>query len=238
MKMKYYLRGLATGLVIAAVLMSFTADGKRDVSDEEIKERAAKLGMVMPEGGTTLADGRKPQQTGTGESREPGGSGETPETGETGETSGTQETGESGEPQGGAENQNPESGSGSSDVSGTGESKEPEESGATPEPGENGETSGTQGTGENGEPQGGGEDQSPESGSGSGGAAVTVVIYSGYGSNDVARALKNAGLVENAEDFDEFLCENGYDKRICVDVYRIPSGSSYEEIARIITKRG
>lgn len=55
MKAKYYLRGLGIGVIVAVVIMGVTQDGRKEtLSDREIMERAAELGMV--EAGGSLAD--------------------------------------------------------------------------------------------------------------------------------------------------------------------------------------
>ena len=47
MNLKYYLRGLGIGIMVTAVIMSVAADNKKqELSDAEIKARAAQLGMV------------------------------------------------------------------------------------------------------------------------------------------------------------------------------------------------
>ena len=63
MKLKYYLRGVGIGLIIATLIMmiSTALHSNKDISDEEIIARAEKLGMVMKtetktEDKKTLAD--------------------------------------------------------------------------------------------------------------------------------------------------------------------------------------
>lgn len=45
MKLKYYLRGLGIGIIVTAIIMSFTKKPE-EITDAEIKARAAMLGMV------------------------------------------------------------------------------------------------------------------------------------------------------------------------------------------------
>lgn len=66
---------------------------------------------------------------------------------------------------------------------------------------------------------------------------VVITVKSGSGSDTVSRDIANAGLVENASDFDKFLCDNGYSKSIRVGTYEITMGAGYDDIARIITGR-
>ena len=55
MKLKYYLRGLGIGILVTAVIMGVTQGSRKEtLSDREIRERAAALGMVEP--GNSLAD--------------------------------------------------------------------------------------------------------------------------------------------------------------------------------------
>lgn len=67
-------------------------------------------------------------------------------------------------------------------------------------------------------------------------SVISVTVKSGYGSDTVARQLEEAGLVESAADFDRYLIDHGYSKRISVGTYEIIPGTSEEEIAKIITK--
>lgn len=46
MNLKFYLRGLGIGIVVAAILMGVATRGNEPMTDAEIKERAAQLGMV------------------------------------------------------------------------------------------------------------------------------------------------------------------------------------------------
>ena len=57
-------------------------------------------------------------------------------------------------------------------------------------------------------------------------------IVKGDDSGTVARKLQNAGLVENATEFDAFLMQHGYDKKISVGVVEIPLNATWMEIAQ------
>lgn len=51
MNLKYYLRGLGIGIVVTAVVMGVAGNGRKEqLSDAEIKTRAAQLGMVESSG--------------------------------------------------------------------------------------------------------------------------------------------------------------------------------------------
>lgn len=62
MKLKYYLRGLGIGIIVTAVIMGVTSGHRKEtLSDREIRERAAALGMV--EQGNLLADLETPSES-------------------------------------------------------------------------------------------------------------------------------------------------------------------------------
>lgn len=85
MKLKYYLRGLGIGILVTAVIMGVTQGSRKEtLSDREIRERAAALGMVEP--GNSLADleaAETPAATETPEAIETPAATEIPEAAET-----------------------------------------------------------------------------------------------------------------------------------------------------------
>lgn len=64
--------------------------------------------------------------------------------------------------------------------------------------------------------------------------SVTIQIARGDGSYTVSKKLEEAGLVESATAYDQFLYQNGYDKKIRAGSVEIPAGAADEQIARII----
>ena len=66
------------------------------------------------------------------------------------------------------------------------------------------------------------------------GRIITIQVNNGDGSYTVCRKLEEAGLVISASDFDMYLYENGYDKRINVGTFEIPEGADPQQIARIL----
>ena len=78
--------------------------------------------------------------------------------------------------------------------------------------------------------------QEPAAGSATGGAG-TITISSGDSSDRVARKLADAGIVSSAADYDKFLCTHGYDRVLRVGTYDLSAGMSDDEIARVITGR-
>lgn len=56
MKLKYYLRGLGTGIIISTIILSLSIGRSKqaDLSDDEIMERAQELGMEMQSSGVNV----------------------------------------------------------------------------------------------------------------------------------------------------------------------------------------
>ncbi len=76
----------------------------------------------------------------------------------------------------------------------------------------------------------------PTDGENAAGDAVEIVIASGDDSGTVARKLFNAGLIENAAEYDAFLMQHGYDKRLSTGTKTIGVTDSWQEIADKITR--
>ena len=68
------------------------------------------------------------------------------------------------------------------------------------------------------------------------GTDTVITVKSGDSSLSVAKACEKAGLVESATAFDDFMCKNGYDRKISTGTYTIPAGASETDIAKIVTR--
>lgn len=66
---------------------------------------------------------------------------------------------------------------------------------------------------------------------------VTIEISKGDDSGTVARKLYNAGLVENAAEYDAFLMQHGYDKKLNTGTKVISITDSWQDIAEKLAKR-
>lgn len=219
MKLKYYLRGLGIGIVVTALLMGFATKGNQEMSDEEIKARAAELGMVEQ---LTLADMRdNADSSQAGKATEapteapavtevPSAATEVPVTEAPAET--TDMPVESTEV--------PEA----TEIPAEEPTEAPD---ATEDPQNTNTPSDTAGVTE--EPQ----TQPPTAEIL--GDVVQVTIYEGNHSGNVSRVLAEAGLVESATAFDKYLRQNGFSKIINTGTYKITLGTSEEDIAHIIT---
>ena len=60
---------------------------------------------------------------------------------------------------------------------------------------------------------------------------VVIQISNGDDSGTVSRKLKDAGLIDSASDFDAYLMQHGYDKKISAGTVKIEPGSTWIEIA-------
>lgn len=196
MKLKYYLRGLGLGIVIAAAVFSATGRGQRTMTDSEIRMRAAELGMV--EDDTLVLE----EMASTAEREET----QPDSMEETGQAS-TEEESYRSESVQALETQTDQ------------EAFRDEELAGAPEE----ETTDV-----------------PEIDAADTPVAdadiVTVVIRSGDSSESVSKRLEEAGLVSSASAYNQYLCGNGYDKRLAAGSHEIPVGATEEEIARALTR--
>jgi outer membrane biosynthesis protein TonB len=219
MKLKYYMRGLGIGIVVAAVLMGIALGGDKErLSDDEIMARAKALGMVES---SVLADLNKEKETETisendtqsemeDETQEP--SQDEPVKEQQSEPKDEPQTEPEKEPQSEPEK---EPQSEPKDEPQTEPEKEPQTE-PDNQPDEEAQNP----------PQ---EDAQEE--------YVTLVIERGESSVSVSRSLAELGLVESAKDYDRYLCSNGYDKSIKVGTHKIKVGSTEKEIAEIISRK-
>lgn len=216
MKLKTYLRGLGIGIIVTTIVMVITLGGrKKEMSDEEIIARAKELGMVE-----SVAEEPDANNESTPKETERAGEQETENLTET----------ESIAEQGRIEESEPESVKESEPESI--KESEPEsvrESESEPQSEKESESESQS------EPA---ADTTTPSNSGevTAGVIVNVSIASGDDSATVSRRLEELELVISATQFDRFLCDNGYAKRISPGDYEIAMGSSEETIAKIITK--
>ena len=213
MKLKYYLRGLGIGMAVTALILGISFSGRQGqeaqtLTDEQIRERASELGMVDSSELTlaALQNSAQPQTT-----MEP----EVTEESETmTEREATAEPETTTEPEATAE---PEMTT-KPEVTAEPEMTTKPETTAEPEM-----TTKPEATKE------------PELITAPEQSQTTITIKKGSDSGSVSRVLYEAGLVENAKAFDNYLCNNGYSRSINPGIYEIAPGTSEEEIAKIIT---
>lgn len=219
MKLKYYLRGLGIGMAVTALILGISFSGRQGqeaqtLTDEQIKERASELGMVDSSELTlaALQNSAQPQTTMEPEVTEEPKLTADPET--TTEPEATAELETTTEPKATTE---PET---MTDPEATVEPETMTEPETTAEPKMTTEPEATE------------ELElttAPEQ------SQTTITIKKGSDSGSVSRMFYEAGLVENAKAFDNYLCNNGYSRSINPGIYEIAPGTSEEEIAKIIT---
>ena len=66
---------------------------------------------------------------------------------------------------------------------------------------------------------------------------IKITVSSGDSSYTVAKKLVGAGIISDASEFDTFLCQKGYDRYIRTGDFTIPADASNDAIAKIITGR-
>lgn len=202
MKLKYYLRGLGIGMIVTALILGISFSNRQDqtsqiMTDDQIRERAAELGMVDSSELTLAALQNSAKQPTEG----------TPE-----ETTQTQEQ---------------------NNIEAEPETTVPAETQATVEPETTQESEATTEPEKTAGPETTAEPEVTEAPQRTQTASIT--IQRGDDSGSASRRLYEAGLVENAKAFDNYLCNNGYSRSINPGTYEIAPGASEEEIAKIIT---
>ena len=221
MERKYYLRGLGIGIVVTAIIMGIATSGKRGMTDEEIIARAKELGMVE---NTVLSEKTEEEAeteaavdiANAEDATEKSAIEETkkPETSTEQKQNTTEET------------EKPETSEEQKENT-TEETKKPETS----------EEQRENTTEETKKPETSTEQQTTADKKEDITSAVvkTITVNSGDGSYTVAKKLAEAGVVTSAENFDTYLCQNGYDKKLRTGNFSIPADASDEQIARIVT---
>lgn len=212
MRMRYYLRGLGIGIVVTALLMGFTKGGQKEtLTDAEIVERAKSLGMV--ESSVLSADLGDKEDISVNDISEA----EAETADDTEQTE--RETADN------TEQTEPETTDNTKQT-------EPEVANDTeqtePETADNKEQS---------KPEKDTEADNPEKVGTVTENRYVVTIYSGDGSRAVANRLEDMGVIEDAAEFDRYLCQNGYDKRLTTGNHEINAGADEKEIAEALVKR-
>lgn len=210
MKLNYYLRGLGTGILAATLFFGVAGNGNEQVmTDSEILARAE---QINKENAVLSGPGRENETiqqeetlTAPAEEEELGMQDQT----------GQEETSD---PAQDVENEDPES-----EETGTQKAADDALAGqqaGTDQP-QNGQQPDTEeGTQDNSTD---GADQTE---------MIVITINSGDSSETVSKKVEQAGLVASAEEYNRFLCANGYDKKLNVGKHEIPAGADETEIAK------
>lgn len=81
-----------------------------------------------------------------------------------------------------------------------------------------------------------GEEPRNETGTIDSGNMVTFIISDGEDSLRIGSNLKAAGLVDDGNKFNQYLESNGYDRKLRSGTFKLRTGSSYETLAKELTK--
>lgn len=220
MDLRYYLRGLGLGMIVTALVLGihFYKSGTGQMTDAEVKQRAAELGMV--DGNATLADNA--EVISADELLETIDSdAETIEEADTKKESDTdQDVVEEDDV-----DENPDANLDQkiSELEETTEDIKKEVDAVT------------DAIDDPDAPSGSNTEENVEIDVTNTGETVTLVISSGDSSYRVAQKLVDLGLVDDAHDYDLYLCNNGYDRYIRTGTYSIGKSDTNEMIAKAIT---
>lgn len=234
---KYYFRGLGLGIIVTALIMgiALSRGTKSEMTDAEVIARAKKLGMIE---NTTLLE---PSDTDEEQGEAEPSAGKETEKESVKKDVAVQPKDDAVDPtKAGGEKSSQEQPAGRAE-------NEPQELPAKQE-----ETT-SQKTTENKKPTGGTNEmtkqdedmgqkappveEASEEDSRKQGTAASITIVNGDGSYTVAKKLEAAGVVSSASAYDDYLCQNGYDKRLRTGTFQIPAGASDEQIARIVSSQ-
>lgn len=232
MEKKYYFRGLGLGIIVTALIMGtvLSHGGKREMTDAEVIARAKELGMtentrlLEPDEADEGQDGAEPtveeeaakepvkKDVAVAQPKED--SGEQSKADAKDKTKAEQQKTDAGE-------KKPETEKGKASEEAARDKK--------PAADTNEMTKQDEDTGQKAQTEASPDRQTA--------SAVNVTIVSGDGSYTVAKKLEEAGVVSSAAAYDDYLCQNGYDKRLRTGTFQIPAGADDEQIAKIVTSQ-
>lgn len=219
MELKYYLRGLGLGIIVTAIIMAVVSPGSQKMTDAEVIRRAKQLGMTEEK---VLSDSAAKKEDASNE-----------------DASKEDASNEAGSPDENEEQPQEKEKAVSAQVPADRSSQntqaqaqvqtqtKPESEAVDAEP----EDPDASEVGENVEL----ERQEADTSLPVSDTPMVITIGSGDGSYAVSKKLADVGAISSPGNFDTFLCENGYDKKIRPGTYTIPVDASDEQMARIIT---
>ena len=231
MNLKYYLRGLGVGIVVTSLILGIGLGSRKEtLSNEEIKERARELGMV--EESITVAEAAAQKEEEAQEAEV------APVPEENAESDA--EPIVSAEPEVSSE---PAVSTGAAPEV----SSEPAVStGAAPEASEKPNVSAASESAASAAPEAGAtpeagvkpvaDEAEEDNGTAPEKEIVDITINPGEGSYVISQKLEQSGLIDDAAEYDAYLCDNGYHTKLRAGVHKIPMGSTREEIAKLLCR--
>lgn len=254
MKLRYYMRGLGIGIFVTAILMALTIHGKTErLTDEQIIERAEALGMEMKYSSDVLADTvsnntvekdaeaakedtlpeQVKEETSLSNQLQAEEMEENPLLAGAGVDSSAdeQDNNAADTAQQDIYHEDPDAAERTETKTDGSADTDSAEEGSTEESVADAQDESTADDTDQTNAAGSSEADTQAAGS------KQITVSSGDGSDTVARKLYEAGLISDAAAYDRYLCQNGYDKKICTGVKTIPAGAGEAEIAKILTTR-
>ncbi len=233
MNIKNYLKGIGVGIIVASLILIIVGKlNNNTMSDEDVIKRAKELGMVesttltSPSGNTGLVDVSASEEKSEAVATEDD---KTKEDSVNTDQTDTNET---------ADNSETVSGTDKEDKTNTSDKKDAADNKTSTADTDNKTDTEDKTTADNN------TDTSADSKTDTktttdtkktvSGETVKVEVKSGMSSESAAAAAKDAGLVDDDVEFNKYLCANGYDKRLRVGQYDIPTGSDFETIAKFL----
>lgn len=220
MKLKFYLRGLGIGIIVTAIILHFALAGKgqEQLSDDDIKQKAAALGMIES---TVL----KPVSDNTIDNASVSNSVIEEKTDDAIEEPALDDI------------KDPDNDGSDNDILDNDKSNEVISENEAKDTSDNQKVDSkeekevTETASENKAD----DDNKTDDKTDTADTNCIININAGDSSYVVAKRCADAGLVSSAAEYDMYLCKNGYDKRLVVGVHNISAGASEEEIAKNLT---
>lgn len=198
MKLKYYLRGLGTGIIFTVIVLTIIFAYRN--TDKKIMEKARDLGMVEK---SELENGEK-------------------KTEDANVTASTENKVSSAEDSTSTEPQKESDSEASTENTTEPSTTEPTttEAATTEPPTTEAPTT-----------------EAPTTEVSTTGGTATVYVAPGSTSERLCENMQALGLIDNAYDFNKYLCESGQAVKIQAGEFKLPYGASYEELARMLQRK-
>lgn len=200
------MRGLSVGIILTTLVLTISNSGNRPMTDMQVRQRALELGMVESDS-LRLSD---VAESSTQTVSEPAKETESEELWEETVSEERMENNISKEPTESSVSEKPTESRVSEEAIENSVSQEPTNSSTLEETIESGVS------------------ETPE--------VFILTIQNGDSSYSVSKTLSAAGFVEDAAEFDAYLCDKGYSRKIRTGNYELVLGMSYEEIAKTIAR--
>ncbi len=237
MRFKYYLRGAGIGVIVATLVLSIAFLFHDNISDEEVIRRAMKLGMVMQENTPgTLAD--MPQGDASSVDLETGADKEDNARTDKDPLAESSVNDSNTDDQNANQNQtdDPKDQADPNDNTGTHDLQDENESAKDPSSEQSSDNKSDLSSADENDKEPAKKNPSkdePKTPS----DEVEIVIESGDVSRMVSAKVFKAGLVEDADEFNSYLGSHDYDNQLQPGTYKIKKGSSFRQIAQILTRQ-